>query len=126
MADNAITERHMKFMQSRGYHPESVADVEKFVGNMSADMRERFFADFAAWKEPEPAAAAAEGVADDVSDHGQTFKVLRHLQHNETMHKPGAMVRESMFTPEQLKVLLGTGTIEEVAVKGEEEAEEKK
>jgi hypothetical protein len=63
----------------------------------------------------EAKAPATDNLENDASDnHGKTFKVKRHLQHNGTLHRAGADVREAMFTAEQIKTLLNLGVIEEV------------
>jgi len=63
----------------------------------------------------ETKAPETDNLENDVPDnHGKTFKVKRHLQHNGTLHKAGAEVREALFTPEQIEVLSKIGTIEEV------------
>jgi len=41
------------------------------------------------------------------------YKVLRHLLHDKKQYKPGDQIGEDAVTPEQVKVLKSTGTIEE-------------
>ncbi|MGC2234253.1 MAG: hypothetical protein WBA09_22320 [Candidatus Acidiferrum sp.] len=48
----AITEHHVKFLQSRGVKVANVSDVTKYVAKLSDADRATFFVDAAAWKEP--------------------------------------------------------------------------
>lgn len=129
MAENEVTQHHVAFLQSRGYDVKDVKAAKKFVAKLNDKESEGFFAESAEWKEP----------TRQIQDHSlnraviesregrdaKKFKVLRHLTHNEMHHKPGDVVGEEHFTPEQVKALLDTQTMEEV-VEEEDEEEEKK
>lgn len=106
-----ITEQHVKFLNSRGYKVANVDEAKAFVDKLAPRDQQGFMADAAAWKEPAteiPGAKAEEAPADG----SQKYKVLRHLMHNEKLHKAGAIVSEVIFTAEQIAALLETKTIE--------------
>jgi|GEM_PF-6166642 len=49
-----VTDRHVRFLQSRGYRIDTIERAQSFVQQMSDEDKEGFFADAEAWKEPPP------------------------------------------------------------------------
>lgn len=69
---------------------------------------------------------AADKPESGESAPAKTFKVRRHLSHDGQTYKPGEDFDSARATPEQIKALLETKTIEEAAEEEAADEEEKK
>jgi hypothetical protein len=101
-----VTERHVRFLRSRGYEVKDVAGATAFVAAMPQKDQDSFFSDAVAWKDPKDRQSEAGKETPPTQ-----FEVLRHLSHNKVMHKPGDKMNESEFSKDQIEALLRTKTI---------------
>lgn len=69
---------------------------------------------------------AADKAEGGDNPQAKIFKVRRHLSHDGQAYKPGEDFDSAKATPEQIKALLETKTIEEAEEEKEEAAEEEK